>query len=131
MEICFINQVSKKKKSISDLTNCGFCHCKWPRFPSRIIFLGYVIVGVISELIHEEIVRNFMRQRDGKAGSSGEREREKAGGECRETHTQRPLGRNRAAAGLVGGVRGGKGQSIHLASGHHMAQSCILPWFHQ
>ena len=64
----------KKKKSISDLTNCGFCHCKWPRFPSRIIFLGYVIVGVISELIHEEIVRNFMRQRDGKAGSSGERE---------------------------------------------------------
>ena len=48
-----------------------------------------------------------------------------------ERDTQRPLGRSRAAAGLVGGVRGGKGQSIHLASGHHMEQSCILPWFHQ
>lgn len=125
MEICFINQVSKKKKSISDLTNCSFCHCKWPRIPSRIVFLGYVIVGVISELIHEEIVRNFMRQRDGEAGSGGEGEGEKAG-ECRERDTQRPLGRNRAAAGLVGGVRGGKGRSIHLASGHHMAQSCTF-----
>ena len=31
-----------------------------------------------------------MRQRDGKAGSSGEREREKAGGERRETNTEAP-----------------------------------------
>ena len=79
----------KKKKSISDLTNCSFCHCKWPRFPSRIGFLGYVIVGVISELVHEEIVRNFMRQGDGEVGSSGEAEGEKAGGDRRERHTHR------------------------------------------
>lgn len=55
-----------------------------------------------------------------------EKGRGKKAGERRERDTQRPLGRNRAAAGLVGGVRGGKGRSIHLASGHHMAQSCTF-----
>ena len=89
MEICFINQVSKKK-SISDLTNCSFCHCKWPRIPSRIIFLGYIIVGVISELIHEEIVRNFMRQRDAEAGSGGEGEGGKSRRTQRKRHTEAP-----------------------------------------
>ena len=66
-----------------------------------------------------------MRQCDSEAGNMEKARGKEQEGDT-ERETQRPVGRNRAAAGLVDGVGRGKGQSIHLATGHHMAQSCIF-----